>query len=159
MKIYEAQLDGTGKSFAIVVSRFNELITSKLLGGALDVLKRHGVDDGDLSVVWVPGAFEIPLFAERLARSAKFCGVVCLGALIRGGTPHFEYIASQASRGIAQVAERTRVPISFGVLTCDTLDQALERAGSKAGNRGAEAAMACLEASNLLAALDQDLGS
>jgi 6,7-dimethyl-8-ribityllumazine synthase len=157
MRTIQGALDGKGKRFALVVSRFNELITTRLLEGAVDALQRHGVAEGDLTTVWVPGAFEIPLLAQKLAKSGRFHGIVCLGALIRGATPHFEYIAAQASRGIAQVAEQTGVPASFGVLTCDTIEQALERAGAKAGNKGAEAALACLEAANLLEAVDKAL--
>lgn len=158
VKTFEGRLDGSGKKFAIVVSRFNELITGKLLGGAVDLLRRQGVQDDDIQVAWVPGAFEIPIFARRLAASSRYDGVICLGALIRGATPHFEYISAQTSRGIARVAEESGVPTTFGVLTCDTQDQALERAGSKAGNKGGEAALACLEAANLLAEIDAELG-
>jgi len=156
---YQGVLDGSGKKFAIVVSRFNELITSKLLGGAMDLLTRHGVDENNIAVAWVPGAFEIPIVARRLAGSSKFDAIICLGALIRGGTPHFEYISAQCSRGIMRVAEDTGVPTSFGVLTCDTQEQALERAGAKAGNKGADAALAALETVQLLVQLSNELGS
>lgn len=154
---FEAQMHAAGKRFALVVSRFNELITGKLLAGAQDALMRHGVSDGDLAIAWVPGAFELPLVARRFAESRKFDGVVCIGALIRGSTPHFDYISSQVARGVGNIAEDTGIPTSFGVLTCDTLDQALERAGSKAGNKGVEAALACLESVMLLEAIDAEL--
>ncbi|MCB9890560.1 MAG: 6,7-dimethyl-8-ribityllumazine synthase [Planctomycetes bacterium] len=154
---FEANIDGRGKRIALVASRFNELVTRSLLDGALDALQRHGVSGSDLAVAWVPGAFEIPLVARRLATSGQYDGVVCLGALIRGATPHFEYISSQVSRGIATIAEDTGIPASFGVLTCDTQEQALERAGSKAGNKGVEAALACLEAIKLLEEIDKKL--
>lgn len=150
-------MNGAGKRFALVVSRFNELITGKLLAGAQDALTRHGVADSDLAVAWVPGAFELPLVARRFAESKNFDGVICLGALIRGSTPHFDYISSQVARGIGNIAEDTGIATSFGVLTCDTLDQALERAGSKAGNKGVEAALACLEAVQLLEVIDREL--
>jgi len=149
-KTYQGLMDGKGKRFALVISRFNELITGKLLGGAQDFLLRHGVSEADVDQAWVPGAFEIPLVARKLAQSGRYDAIVCLGCLIRGGTPHFEYISAQCSRGVMKVAEDTGVPIAFGVLTCDTLDQALERAGSKAGNKGAEAASAALETATLL---------
>ena len=155
----EHTLDGSGVSLAIIVARFNELITGKLLDGASDLLKRHGVLEENISVAWVPGAFEIPLVASRLAKSGSFDAIVCLGAIIRGATPHFEYIAAQCSRGIMRVAEETGVPAAFGVLTCDSLDQALERAGAKAGNKGAEAAASALETVMLLAEIDNDLGA
>ena len=156
---FEANMDGSGKRFALVVSRFNDLVTSKLLAGAQDALVRHGVASDDLAIAWVPGAFEIPLIARRLAESRKYDGVVCLGALIRGSTPHFDYISSQVARGTGNIAEDTGIPTSFGVLTCDTLDQALERAGSKAGNKGVDAALACLEAVKLLEIIDAKLGN
>ena len=158
-KSYQGMMDGKGKRFALVVARFNELITGKLLDGASDLLKRHGVLEENISVAWVPGAFEIPLVASRLAKSGSFDAIVCLGAIIRGATPHFEYIAAQCSRGIMRVAEETGVPAAFGVLTCDSLDQALERAGAKAGNKGAEAAASALETVMLLAEIDNDLGA
>ncbi len=145
----QGKLDGKGRSFAIVVARFNEAITSKLLAGAMDILERHGTDPEKVTQVWVPGAFEIPLVAKKLASSGKYHAVICLGAVIRGATPHFEYIAAQTSRGIAQVSLETGVPCLFGVLTCDTIEQALERAGTKAGNKGAQAAMDALEMADL----------
>lgn len=149
-KTFQGLMDGKGKKFALVVSRFNELVTGKLLGGARDFLTRHGVSADDIDEAWVPGAFEIPLVARKLAQSGRYDAVICLGCLIRGGTPHFEYISAQCSRGVMKVAEDTGVPTAFGVLTCDTLDQALERAGSKAGNKGSEAAAAALETTTLL---------
>ncbi len=153
MKTFEGQMDGQGKRFALVVSRFNELVSSKLLGGAIDALKRHGAKEKDLAVAWVPGSFELPLVARRLAEKGDYDAVICLGALIRGATPHFEYISAQVARGIAKIAEDSGIPVGFGVLTCDTLDQALERSGSKAGNKGADAALACLETVTVLDAI------
>lgn len=150
LKILEGYFDGRDLNFAIVVSRFNVFITQKLLEGALDVLKRHHVTEERIYVAWVPGAFEIPLVAKKLAESKRFDAVICLGAIIRGATPHFEYVASEASKGIAQVMLETGVPVIFGILTTDTIEQAIERAGTKAGNKGAEAAFTALEIANLL---------
>jgi 6,7-dimethyl-8-ribityllumazine synthase len=147
---YEGRLDAAGIRVAVVVSRFNELITRQLLEGARDGLRRHGADEEALSVVWVPGAFEIPLVARRLARSGAFDAVVCLGAVIRGATPHFDHVASQAAAGIARAGQDTGVPVIFGVLTTDTIEQAIERAGTKAGNKGYDAAVAAIEMANLL---------
>jgi 6,7-dimethyl-8-ribityllumazine synthase len=149
-KVLEGQLAAQGLRFAIVVSRFNSLVTQRLLEGALDALRRHGADDDAITVVYVPGSFEIPLAAKRLAQSGAFDAVICLGCIIRGDTPHFEYVASEAAKGIAQVALETGVPTIFGVVTADTLEQALERAGAKAGNRGFEAAMTAMEMANLM---------
>ena len=146
----EGQLTAQGLRFAIVVSRFNSLVTQRLLDGALDALRRHGADDDAITVVYVPGSFEIPLAAKRLAQSGAFDAVICLGCIIRGDTPHFEYVANEAAKGIAQVALETGVPTIFGVVTADTLEQALERAGAKAGNRGFEAAMTAMEMANLM---------
>ncbi|MFA0768452.1 MAG: hypothetical protein OXFUSZZB_001780 [Candidatus Fervidibacter sp.] len=146
----EGQLTAQGLRFAIVVSRFNSLVTQRLLDGALDALRRHGADENAITVVYVPGSFEIPLAAKRLAQSGAFDAVICLGCIIRGDTPHFEYVASEAAKGIAQVALETGVPTIFGVVTADTLEQALERAGAKAGNRGFEAAMTAMEMANLM---------
>jgi len=143
-------LTAHGLRFAIVVSRFNSLVTQRLLDGALDALRRHGADENAITVVYVPGSFEIPLVAKRLAQSGAFDAVICLGCIIRGDTPHFEYVASEAAKGIAQVALETSVPTIFGVVTADTLEQALERAGAKAGNRGFEAAMTAMEMANLM---------
>ncbi|MFH1177132.1 MAG: 6,7-dimethyl-8-ribityllumazine synthase [Acidobacteriota bacterium] len=141
----EGVLDATGARFGLVVSRFNELLTGRLLEGALDCLLRHGARDEDLVVVKVPGAWELPLVSERLAASGKFEAVIALGVLIRGATPHFEVIAAEVAKGLAQVALQRGVPVSFGVLTTDTLEQALERAGTKAGNKGWQAAQAAIE--------------
>ncbi|MFZ8827791.1 MAG: 6,7-dimethyl-8-ribityllumazine synthase [Armatimonadota bacterium] len=149
-KVLEGQLTAQGLRFAIVVSRFNSLVTQRLLDGALDALRRHGADENAITVVYVPGSFEIPLAAKRLAQSGAFDAVICLGCIIRGDTPHFEYVASEAAKGIAQVALETGVPTIFGVVTADTLEQALERAGAKAGNRGFEAAMTAMEMANLM---------
>lgn len=150
-KTYEGSLVATGYRFAIVVSRFNEFITSKLLEGALDVLERHGVDmERDVEVAWVPGTWEIPLVALRFAQSRRFDAVICLGCVIRGDTPHFEYIAAEASKGIAQGMLQSGVPITFGVLTTDNIEQAIERAGTKAGNKGGDAALGAIEMVSLL---------
>ncbi|MFN3567574.1 MAG: 6,7-dimethyl-8-ribityllumazine synthase [Caldimicrobium sp.] len=148
--IIEGYFDGKDLNIAIVVSRFNVFITQKLLEGALDVLRRHNVGEENIYITWVPGAFEIPLIAKKLALTKKFDVIICLGAIIRGATPHFEYIASEASKGIAQVMLETEVPIIFGILTTDTIEQAIERAGTKAGNKGAEAAFSALEMANLI---------
>jgi 6,7-dimethyl-8-ribityllumazine synthase len=139
--------------WALVVARFNEFITSKLVGGAVDALVRHGAKDDNIDIIWVPGAFEIPATAKVLVESGKYAAVICLGAVIRGGTPHFEYIASEVSKGVAQVALASSVPVVFGVLTTDTIEQAVERAGTKAGNKGADAAAAAVEMVNLLGEL------
>jgi len=148
------QLTADGGRFAIVVSRFNEFITSKLLGGALDALVRHGCDDDAIMVVHVPGAFELPMVARKVATSGKFDAVICLGCVIRGQTPHFEYVAGEAAKGIAAVADSTGVPTTFGVLTTDTLEQAVERSGAKAGNKGVDAAMSAIELVSVLKQLD-----
>ena len=136
--------------FAVVVSRFNELVTSKLLSGAIDELTRHGVGDDSIDVVWSPGSFEIPVLAKRLAASREYAAVVCLGAVIRGGTEHHQYIAAEVAKGVATAGMETAVPCIFGVLTCDTIEQAIERAGTKAGNKGADAARAAIEMANLI---------
>ena len=149
-KVHQGELIAKELKFAIVVSRFNEFISRRLLEGAEDTLIRHGASDEDIEVLWVPGSFEIPLAALKLASSKKFDAVICLGAVIRGDTPHFEYVAGEAARGVGQVNLTTGVPTIFGVLTADTLEQAIERAGSKAGNRGAEAARSAIEMANLL---------
>lgn len=145
MKIINGQLNAEGKKFAIVVSRFNEFITNKLIGGAEDMLKRHGVADNDISVVWVPGAFEIPAAAKKIAEGGKFDGIICLGCVIRGATPHFDYVSAEVSKGVAAVGMQSKVPVIFGVLTTDTIEQAVERAGTKSGNKGADAAMSAIE--------------
>jgi len=149
MTIYEGKLNGKGMKFALVVGRFNELISSRLYEGALDCLRRHDVADGDVDSAWVPGAFEMPLVAKRLAASGKYDAVICLGAVIRGGTPHFEYIAAEAAKGIAKVSLDSGVPVVFGVLTTDSIEQAVERAGAKGGNKGWSAASTALEMANL----------
>jgi len=151
--ILEGQLSGAGLRVAIVAARFNEFITSKLVGGAVDTLVRHGADDGAIDIAWVPGAFEIPLLAQRLAASGKYDTVICLGAVIRGATPHFDYVAAEVAKGVGQVGLATGLPVVFGVLTTDTIEQAIERAGSKAGNKGSDAAMAAIEMVSLLKAL------
>jgi 6,7-dimethyl-8-ribityllumazine synthase len=154
MKEYIGKLVApTEAKFGIVVSRFNEFITSKLLGGALDALSRHGVDSSNVETVWSPGSFEIPVLAQRMAAGGRYSVVICLGAVIRGGTDHYQYIASEVAKGVAQAGMSTSVPCIFGVLTCDTIEQAIERAGTKAGNKGAEAAIAAIEMANLVAQL------
>jgi 6,7-dimethyl-8-ribityllumazine synthase len=152
-KVYEGNLVGTGLKIGIVVGRFNEFITSKLLGGALDALKRHGVAEEDVEVAWVPGAFEIPLIVKKMAESGKYDAVIALGTVIRGATPHFDYVCNEAAKGVASIGLATGVPSIFGVLTTDTIEQAIERAGTKAGNKGWEAATAAIEMANLTRAL------
>lgn len=148
-KVYEGKLLGQGLKFGLVVGRFNEFITTRLLDGALDALKRHGVADDDIEITWVPGAFEIPLAARRLAMKKKYDTVICLGAVIRGATPHFDYVASEVSKGIAKVSLETGIPVIFGVITADTIEQAVERAGTKAGNKGWSAAVTGIEMADL----------
>ena len=151
MKVLEGKLvDGGSIKVAIVVARFNEFITSKLLGGALDTLARHGVKDDDISVAWVPGAFEIPLIAGKLAGSGKYDAVIALGAVIRGSTTHYDLVCNEAAKGIAQVQMKTGVPVLFGVITTENIEQAIERAGSKAGNKGSECAESAIEMVNLI---------
>jgi len=154
--VYEGNLIGTGLKFGIVVSRFNDFITAKLLDGALDVLRRHEVSEDDIDIAWVPGGFEIPLVAKKLAESKKYDAVICLGAVIRGATPHFDYVANEVSKGVAQVSMHTGIPTIFGVITTDTIEQAIERAGTKAGNKGADAALAAIEMGNLCNRLTED---
>jgi 6,7-dimethyl-8-ribityllumazine synthase len=149
-KVFEGSLLGKGLRFGIVVARFNEFITGKLLSGAQDSLKRHGVNDEDVEIAWVPGSFEIPLLAKKLAESKKYNAVICLGTVIRGATPHFEYIAAEVAKGVAHVGLETGVPVVFGVITSDTIEQAIERAGTKAGNKGFDAATTAIEMANLL---------
>jgi 6,7-dimethyl-8-ribityllumazine synthase len=148
-EIIEGRLNAGGMRFGIVASRFNEFITGRLLEGALDALRRHGAPEDGITIAWVPGSYEIPLAARRMA-SRQVDAVICLGALIRGSTPHFDYIAAEVSKGIAQVGLETGKPVIFGVLTCDTIEQAVERAGTKAGNKGADAAVAAIEMADLL---------
>lgn len=150
MRTYEGKLVAEGLKFGIVVGRFNEFIGGKLLDGALDALNRHGVAQDSIDIAWVPGAFEIPLIAKKMAKSNKYDGVICLGAVIRGATPHFEYVSSEVAKGIAHVTLDTEVPVAFGVLTTDTIEQAIERAGTKAGNKGFEAAVTVVEMANLI---------
>jgi 6,7-dimethyl-8-ribityllumazine synthase len=149
-KSYEGMLLGKGLKFGVVVSRFNEIITSRLLEGAKDAFLRHGVSEQDIDVAWTPGAMEIPLVAKRLLGSGKYNAIICLGAVIRGGTPHFEYLASEVSRGISRVSLDSGVPIIQGIITADTLEQAIDRAGAKEGNRGFMAASSAIEMANLL---------
>ena len=151
--ILAGQVIAAGIRVAIVAARFNEFITSKLVGGAVDTLVRHGADDQAIDIAWVPGAFEIPLLAQRLAASGKYDAVICLGAVIRGATPHFDYVAGEVAKGVGQVGLAAGLPVIFGVLTTDTIEQAIERAGSKAGNKGCDAAMAAMEMVSLLKAL------
>jgi 6,7-dimethyl-8-ribityllumazine synthase len=153
-KFIEGEITAQGINFAIVVSRFNDFISQRLLDGALDALKRHGATDEQITVVKVPGAFEISSMAKRLALGGRFDCVICLGAVIRGATPHFEYISTQVARGVAAVAFEAQVPVSFGVLTCDTIEQAIERAGTKSGNRGWDAAVSAMEMVSLLKAIN-----
>ena len=149
MKILEGQLLAEGLKIGIVVSRFNEFITSKLLSGAEDTLCRHGAKEDDITVAWVPGAFEIPLIAKKMAKSGKYDGIICLGAVIRGATSHYDYVCNEVSKGVALVNMETEVPTAFGVLTTENIEQAVERAGTKAGNKGSDAAMAVIEMVNL----------
>ena len=147
--IIEGKLNAKGKKFGIVISRFNELISSQLLAGAKDCLLRHDCKEEDITIAWVPGSYEIPLTAKRMAKSKKYASVICLGAVIRGGTPHFDYIASEVSKGVAQVGLEANLPVIFGILTTDSIEQALERAGTKAGNKGWDAALSAIEMVNL----------
>lgn len=148
-KLYEGMLLGEGLKIGIVISRFNEFITNKLLGGAMDALVRHGVKESDIEVAWTPGAFEIPLAAKSMAAKG-YDAVICLGAVIRGATPHFDYVSAEVTKGVAQVSLSTGMPVIFGVLTTDSIEQAIERAGTKAGNKGFEAAVSAIEMANLL---------
>ncbi|EEG76727.1 6,7-dimethyl-8-ribityllumazine synthase [Dethiobacter alkaliphilus] len=149
-KLYEGQLVAKDFKFGIVVGRFNEFISSKLLGGCLDALKRHDAQDANVEVAWVPGAYEVPLVAQKMANTGRYDAVICLGAVIRGATPHFEFVSSEVAKGIAKVSLDSGVPVIFGVLTTDTLEQAIERAGTKAGNKGWDAAMSAIEMADLL---------
>ena len=151
--IIEGYISGKGLKFGIVAARFNEFIVSKLVGGALDTLHRHETADGDIDVAWVPGAFEIPIVAKKMAESGKYDAVLCLGAVIRGSTTHYDYVCNEVSKGVAQVGLHTGVPTIFGVVTTENIEQAIERAGTKAGNKGADAAMAAMEMASLLGKL------
>ena len=153
MNIYVGKLVPEDIKIGIVASRFNEFIVSKLIGGADDALRRHNVKDENVDLAWVPGAFEIPLMASKMAQSGKYDAVICLGAVIRGSTDHYEYVANEVTKGIAAVSLKTGVPVMFGVLTCDNLEQAIERAGSKVGNKGFEAAVSAIETINVIKAL------
>ncbi len=150
MKTIQGNLKVDKFRFGIIAGRFNEFITSKLLSGAVDALTRHGADEDLIETVWVPGAFEIPVIAKRMAKSGKYDAIICLGAVIRGNTPHFDFVASEATKGIAMVSLETEVPVSFGILTTDNIEQAIERAGTKAGNKGFDAAMTAIEMANLM---------
>ncbi|MFT5085919.1 MAG: 6,7-dimethyl-8-ribityllumazine synthase [Candidatus Latescibacterota bacterium] len=152
-KVHEGQLNATGKHFAIVVSRFNDLVTTRLLDGTLDCLKRHGAADENIEVAWVPGAFELPIVAQKLALTKRFDVITCLGAIVRSDTPHFDYVAGESSKGIARVGLDTGVPITFGIITADTVDQAVQRAGIKAGNRGWDAGMNAIEMASLMSSI------
>ena len=149
-KRYEGMLVGKGLKFGVVISRFNEFITQKLLGGAQDALLRHGVNQEDIDIAWVPGSFEIPLIAQKLALTKRYDAIICLGTVIRGGTPHFEYVATEVAKGIAKVSLDNGLPVAFGIITADTLEQAIERAGTKMGNRGFDAAISAIEMANLV---------
>lgn len=153
MKTYEGKLLAEGLKFCIIVARFNEFITNKLLGGAVDALKRHGAAEENIELAWVPGAFEIPLVAKKLACSNNYDAVICLGTVIRGNTPHFDYVCAEVSKGVAHVAMDSGIPVIFGVLTTETIEQAVERAGTKAGNKGFDSAVAAIEMANLLKTL------
>lgn len=153
MRVLEGKLISENQKFGIVVGRFNEFIGSKLLGGAIDALKRHGASEDNIDIAWVPGAFEIPLIAKKMAKSNNYDAVICLGAVIRGATPHFDYVSSEVTKGVALATLETEIPVIFGVLTVDSIEQAIERAGTKAGNKGYEAAVTAIEMANLLKVL------
>lgn len=155
MKIYEGKLVSEGIKVGIVCGRFNEFITSKLLGGALDTLTRHNVSDDDIDVAWCPGAFEIPLIASKMAKSGKYDAVICLGAVIRGSTSHYDYVCAEVSKGIANVSLNSDIPVMFGILTTDTIEQAIERAGTKAGNKGSDCAAGAIEMVNLIREIEK----
>lgn len=150
MKVIEGELQAKGLKFGIIVSRFNDFITSKLLDGALDALRRHGADEKDIEVVKVPGSFEIPLVAKKLAAKGTYSAVICLGTVIRGATPHFEYVSAEVSKGIASASMETGIPIAFGIITSDTIEQAVERAGTKSGNKGWDAAITAIEMAQVM---------
>lgn len=149
-KIIEGNLIAKGKKFGIIASRFNDFITKELISGSKDILLRHGAEENDLTIVWAPGAFEIPAVAQKMAKSKSYDALICLGAVIRGSTPHFEYIASEVAKGIAKVSLDSAIPVIFGVITADTIEQAIERAGTKQGNKGSDAATSAIEMANLM---------
>lgn len=153
-KIYEGNVVGTDLRIGIVVARFNEFITNKLVDGAVDTLKRHGVDEDNIDIAWVPGAFELPLISQKMAESNKYHAVIALGTVIRGSTPHFDYVCNEAAKGIASVSQKTGKPVIFGVITTETIEQAIERAGTKAGNKGADAAVSAIEMANVIKMLE-----
>jgi 6,7-dimethyl-8-ribityllumazine synthase len=158
MQVIEGNIRATGKKFAVLVSRFNSFVVESLLDGALDTLERHGeVNPDDITVIRVPGAYELPIVAKKAAQSGKFDGIIALGAVIRGGTPHFDFVAGECNKGLAQVSLDSTIPIAFGVITTDTIEQAIERSGTKAGNKGSEAALGALEMVNVLSAIDEAL--
>ena len=154
-KQFEGKLIGKGLKFGLVVSRFNEFFTRKLLEGAQDALLRHDVNEEDIDVAWTPGSFEIPLIAQKMAESKKYDAVICLAAVVRGGTPHFEYISAEVTKGIAKVSLDAGLPVIYGIITTDTLEQAIERSGTKAGNKGFDAAISAIEMANLIKAIDK----
>lgn len=154
MRIYEGKLISTNKKYGIVIGRFNEFIGGKLLSGALDALRRHGVSEDDIEISWVPGAFEIPLIAKKMVQLNKYSAVICLGAVIKGSTPHFDFVSNEVTKGIASVSLESGVPVIFGVLTTDSIEQAIERAGTKAGNKGFDAAVTAIEMVNLISELE-----
>jgi 6,7-dimethyl-8-ribityllumazine synthase len=153
--VYEGKISGEGKKVGVIVSRFNDFISDRLLSGTLDALARHGTNDEHIDIVKVPGSFEIPLMAKKMAQRGKYDAIICLGAVIRGSTPHFEYVSAEVSKGIASVSLESGVPVVFGVITTDTLEQAIERAGSKSGNKGWTAAVAAMEMANLMESVDK----
>ncbi|MBN1651446.1 MAG: 6,7-dimethyl-8-ribityllumazine synthase [Bacteroidales bacterium] len=155
MKKIEGKLDAGKHKFGIIVGRFNEFIGSKLLDGAIDALKRHGAADENIEIAWTPGAFEIPLIAKKMAKSKKYDAVICLGAVIRGATPHFDYVSAEVSKGIAHVTLETEVPVIFGILTTDNIEQAIERAGTKSGNKGFDVAVTAIEMVNLIKTIEE----
>jgi 6,7-dimethyl-8-ribityllumazine synthase len=153
--VYEGTISGDGKKIGVIVSRFNDFISDRLLGGTLDALVRHGTKDEDIDIIKVPGSFEIPLMAKKMAEKGKYDAIICLGAVIRGSTPHFEYVSAEVSKGVALVSLESGIPVIFGVITTDTLEQAIERAGTKSGNKGWAAAVAAMEMASLAASVDK----
>ena len=155
MKTIEGKLDAGNRKFGIIIGRFNEFIGSKLLDGALDALKRHGASEDNIEIAWTPGAFEIPLVAKKMAKTKKYDAIICLGAVIRGATPHFDYVSAEVSKGIAHVSLETEVPVIFGILTTDSIEQAIERAGTKSGNKGFDVAVTAIEMVNLMKNIEE----